>query len=111
MGWLKPGIKVVETGLYRNKDLNQPLRCPWDAYCPAFNHISHLPDGTIRVVKRAVPLKQKIKLVENTQPMVRLYECQYCGCRFYYGIEGPRIPEEQKAHLKNPSFIGGRKVI
>ena len=77
------------------------------------DHFLGLPGliQTMQLNEREKPLPPKLKLIEIPQPMVRLYECQHCGMRFMYGIEGYRITEEQKSHLRNPALIGGAKAF
>lgn len=103
MPWIKPAIDYILGGLNKNKDLNAEIACPWHAYCPSFRD----EKGN----EREKPLPPKLKLIEIPQPMVRLYECQHCGMRFFYGVEGYRISEEQTSHLRNPALIGGAKVF
>ena len=102
MAWLKPFEKILG-GLNKNKDLSNELFCPWRAYCPSFVYKDKF--GVTHNLDK--PLPQKIKLIETPQPFVRLYECGHCGMKFFYGIEGQRIVEGEKAHLKNPGLIGG----
>lgn len=106
MPWIKP-FDIIMGGLHKNKDLNSPSACVWRAYCPSFVYRDRL--GVDH--QREVPLPPKLRLIETPQPFVRLYECGHCGMRFLYGIEGHRITEGEKAHLRNPAFIGGKKVI
>ena len=99
MGWIKPSL----LGFNKNKEISAPCECPWKADCPS--HV--LPNG----YKRPVPLRPKLKLIENVQPHVRKYKCGYCGMVFLADVAGIRIEERDRAHIKNPAYIGGEKVI
>jgi hypothetical protein len=108
MSWLKPQL------FEKKKNFSSDTRCPWDADCPSYwrevkcEGVGAGPDF-VRKVKREVPLPQKLMLIEQVQPYVRLYKCGYCGMKFFRDIDGRCIPEEQRTHLKNPALIGGAR--
>jgi len=108
MGWLKPRIML---GGLRGKDLNTETMCPWKADCPSHNRDVRISPDVVRKVRREVSLPPKIVLVEQVQPHVRLYQCRYCGMKFYADVDGRGLPEEERAHHKNPALIGGKKGV
>jgi hypothetical protein len=109
MPWLKPAINILMGGLHRNKDFNTEATCPWKHDCPQHNYKVKIGVDTYRLEPREKPLPSKLVLLEQVQPMVRLYKCLYCGMRHFQDVSGRRIPVDEKAPLKNPALIGGRK--
>lgn len=111
MGWLKPKILDIMTGGLRGKDLNTEFMCPWKADCPQHNREVRISPDIVRKVKRDVMLPSKMRLVEQVQPYVRLYQCGYCGMKSYVDVDGRSLPEEERAHLKNPALLGGKRGV
>jgi len=106
-GWIKPKLLVNVFGLGKDKELSTPLECVWHADCP-----SHVYETKLGVkLRREKSLKPKLKCLEVTQPNVRMYKCGYCGMVFMCDVAGNRIPEAERAHVRNPAFIGGAKVV
>ena len=106
--WVKPKLfTFLSGGLYKDKDLTHDCDCPWRSDCQ--QHVFTLQDG--RKVERDHPLPAKLKVIERLSPLVNLYQCGYCGLKFMYSVEGYKIPEDQRAVMRNPSLIGGRKTF
>ena len=111
MPWIKPKILNFMSGGLRGKDLGADNECPWKADCPQHNREVRVNHDIVRKVRRDVSLPSKLVLIEQVQPHVRLYQCRYCGMKFYMDVDGRSLPEDERAPLKNPALIGGTKGV
>lgn len=106
MGWIKPALNFIMGGLHE-KDMNWSAECPWKADCP-----QHVYEDKIgRKLQRERPLPPKLRLIEQVQPHIRLYQCKYCGMKHLVDISGHQAlyDEKQTPQMKNPALIGGEK--
>ena len=90
MGW------NIFNSIKEKQHFAEDLHCPWEADCP-----SHTPFKDAR--------KPKLRLLERVGPMTKRYRCEWCGMEFLTSNEPGDT--RQKAHILNPSLIGGDKII
>ena len=108
MSWLKPKIRLGIPGmLEKDKEMNFDNNCPWRWDCSQHIYVDKF--GT--KYERVPILPAKMKLVESPQPRMRVYECGYCGMKSIYDVTGRRLPEQERAYIKNPAYLGGQKHI
>ena len=106
MPWLKPKIGF-EGLLDRKKEMTYDNNCPWRWDCP--QHVFRDRFGV--KYERNPILLPKMKLIDTPQPRIRMYQCGYCGAISMYDVTGRRLPEEERAYIKNPAYLGGPKRI